>query len=275
MPFEPINSDHAIQQAQFGLVLSKPLSVASIDKLRVEGASWRGDLPAIEIPQIIEMRGDTATGVPRAVVIRGAEFSVKRPDGTAVTTMTILNNEVVVQTSLYTRWDPVWDKVQSYLLGGLDRIAALEKGRDLAIRNVSLVFVDAFRSSEESPDFTQVLVESPEVASGVLQRGPLWHCHTGWFESNANGRVLNQINVDAKKLTLTDPVSGTVSEPHDLSITHRQVTEFQPETALGEVVSKQQRSDIIGAFSAMHVANKLRVASLLTRPMREKIRIDQ
>jgi hypothetical protein len=274
MPFQPINSDHAIQLVQFGVVLNKAVTIAAVDKLCAEAASWRADLPAIEIPQILDVRVDPATGVPKPVVTKGAEFSVKRPDGTPVTSLTIINNEVVVLTTRYTRWQPIWEKVQSYLLDALRRIATLEKSRGITIQSATLVFVDAFRSTDPSPNFEEVLAKSIDIPHSLFDHGPHWHCHTGWFAPIDKGRILNQVNIDSKSAKVMDTVSGESTEPLELSITHRQVREFTPELSLGEVVSEEHCSNIIDAFEVMHVANKQRVSGLLTASMRDRIRIE-
>ena len=275
MPFQPINPAHAIQQVAFGLVFGRALPAVTVDKVRVEAAPWRADLPAVDITQLVELRADATTGAMRPLVARGVEFSFKRPDGTAVTSMTIGGNEINIQTSAYTRWVPTWEKVQSYLLDVLRRIVDNEKPRGISVRSISLVFIDAFRSSESSPDFSEVLVRSPAVPSAIFDRGPLWHCHTGWFVSAPKGRVLNQVNIDTRAVTVTDPTFGQKNKSPEIIITHRQAMEFQPELALGDIVSDEHRSDIIGEFEAMHEANKREIVGLLTQSMREKIRIDQ
>jgi uncharacterized protein (TIGR04255 family) len=266
MPFQPLNEKHAIQQVTFGLLFGKALPSATIDKLRTEGGSWCTDLPAVEATQLVEVRAEAGTGAMRPFMIRGAEFSYKRPDGSAAWSLAISGNEIIIQTSQYTRWEPTWEKVQSYLLEVLRRVVELEKPRPVTVRNVSLVYIDAFRSSDAVPNFSEVLVESPIIPRAVFDRGPLWHCHTGWFvPAEPKGRILNQVNIDTK----------TVSERPEITINHRQVMEFRPDLALGEVVSEEHSSDISTAFEAMHDANKREIAALLTPHMREAIRIDQ
>jgi uncharacterized protein (TIGR04255 family) len=275
MPFQPINDDHAIQQVTFGLVLGRPLASPTVDTVRAAAAPWRADLPAVEITQVVEVRPDPSTGGMRPVMLRGAEFSFKRPDGTAVSAMTIAGNEIVVRTSRYTRWHSTWATVRSYILDVLNRIVEIEKGRGLSIQSVSLIMVDAFRSSETVPNFADVLIKSAAVPHSIFDRGPLWHSHTGWFVPAPKGRILNQLNIDTKSVTVTDPTSGTKTESPEISITHRQVLEFRPELALGDVVSEEHNTNISEAFEAMHEANKREITGVLTPAMRERIRIDQ
>jgi hypothetical protein len=125
------------------------------------------------------------------------------------------------------------------------------------------------------PDFSQVLVKSRAIPEAAFERGPLWHCHTGWFVPNPKGRVLNQVNIDTRSVTVIDPASGEKTEAPEITINHRQVTEFRPELALGGIVSEEHSSNIQTAFETMHDANKREVSGLLTPEMRQRIRIDQ
>lgn len=274
MPFQPINDDHAIQQVTFGIALGKPVVAATVDTLRAEPASWRADMPAVEITQMIDLRMDAA-GNPRPVMVRGAEFSFKRPDGSPQTSLAILGNEIQIQISKYTRWDPTWEKVWSYITALLGRLAALEKERAQVVQTVSLVILDAFRSSDAQPKFDEVLARSSAIAHSVFERGAAWHNHTGWFVAHEKGRILNQMNIDTKSVSVVDPITGQKTEPSELTITHRQVTMFDPHLKLEDVETDQLNADINGAFEAMHLANKREVSSLLTSAMRERIRIDQ
>ena len=189
MPFAPFNDEHSVQSAAFTVVLNRRLPPKVIEALRSSPGRWRADLPAVSIPQLMEV------GAARPIIISGAEFAFKRPDGTDVSKSSFLGNDIQYETTRYTRWQPVWEKVDAYLSDALPRVLESEgdADRSFKVRSVVLQFADVFRAQDDTPDFRQVLADSDEIPRSSFARGELWHSHTGWFVPRPRGRILSRI----------------------------------------------------------------------------------
>lgn len=273
MPFRPVNDDHAIQSAAFAFGLAKPVQRSTIDHLRLSSGSWRTELPAVETPQLIDVQLNPATGAPRALVNHAVEFSYKRPDGSFVWALRVLGSEIAIETTRYTRWDPTWAKAKSILEGVVSRVAELEKDRGQSVRTASLIFVDVFLASEESPNFSELFESCDELPSGILSRGPLWHCHTGWFVQDELGRVLHNFNVDTKQGSRPNS-AGEQERVIEVQITHSQALQFSPPTELKVDQLSTFNDNVHAVMSRMHDANKAMIKSLVKPAVRQKIGID-
>jgi len=270
MPFQPFNDNHAIQNAAFAFSLNRKLQPPTIVKLRNEPAPWRKDLPALEIPQEIEMVSGPA-GTPRAALTQGAEFSFKRPDGSAETALTILGAEVAVLTTNYTRWDETWAKAKSYLSEVMRRIAQLET--DIELKGATLSIIDVFENDDEDPDVSTLLVKDPHIAHSIFDSGRLWHSHTGWFAARPSGRILNQFNIDARDKNKLDMASGVSKPTLEVVFTHLQQLQLSPQPKITAVAIEDIIDHINEEVSHMHLQNKELIRAVLVSSMQDRIGI--
>ena len=62
-----------------------------------------------------------------------------------------------------------------------------------------------------------------------FQAGPLWHCHSGWFEEHGDNRILNQFNVGSQVVDQIPTVTIDHSAIYQLTMP-RQTADalFQP-----------------------------------------------
>jgi hypothetical protein len=272
MSFLPINEDHAIQSAFFSLTFNRQIPNALIEKIRNSPARWRADLPALGIPSLAEIVANAQTGLPRAVLLTGAEFSVKRPDGSDISKLTVLGTDVAFETVRYTRWAPTWEKVETYWTELLPLLLDSEKDNPLKLRSAVLQFTDCFRSNSESPDYNEVFKKSDELPLAVFSRGLLWHSHTGWFVEQKFGRVLNQLNIGTNQNSIPDMVTGEVKKFLDVTTTHKQT--LQLNDSLDSASFDDIKSTLRNEMTAMHQSNKAEISKLLTDAMKKRIKLD-
>jgi hypothetical protein len=270
MPFFPVNDDHAIQGASFVLTLSSPLSQATLEMIS-GNAPWKNDLPAVDRAQAFDVQVNDF-GMPRAVATSGFEFSYKRPDGQPSWVLRFMGNQIAVETTLYTRWNPTWGAARGYLFAALQSVVASDVGRENAIISLALVMVDLFRSEEPNSPSSEVLLNSAELPAAVFTKEPLWHSHNGWFAYTENGRTLHHLNIDSRHETGAN-VSDQPVKNKAIQISHTQTLTFSSPNALTEGKLSTLHALIEAEMTSMHLANKTIVSSILTEKMRSRIGI--
>lgn len=247
MDFRPINSDHAVLSASCSVVFDQPVATAQLNALRGR-SDLLVELPAVQLPEGIELQIGPGQLVPRPHRRTGVQMSHLRPDGTAAWALRLMGGQLGVDCNRYTRWDRVWTTAKKYLLAGLEAAAGRKVG------TVGLVVVDAFVANREDYELTSLLQPGPSLAARVFSAGPTWHNHLGWFDEQptflADSHWLNQLNVDAARL-----------EPNELriQITHNQEFRFDHPRDL------PSSDDLDLWFSNFHLNNK-RVLSDLLEP---------
>lgn len=273
MPFDPVNDDHAIQMAGFALGLTKPLPWSMINSVLASPLDWRRELPALELTQTMELHLNPQTGQPVNRVMRGVQFSHKRPDGSSSWQLDVLGSEIRIMTTLYTRWNATWEKAGDILMGIAGQLGQLEKERDIRINSIGLLVVDVFSTEDESPDYSDLLIEdSRDIPSRVLNAGKFWHSHTGWFNEQANGRVLNQLNIDARNGGGENSIPGIPDDRTRVVVQHNQV--FRPGEPIPLAADKDLEDALLTEMPSMHSQNKLTLRSILIPEMQSRIKVD-
>ena len=273
MPFQPLNDDHAIQAVGFALGLTKPLPWSMINSVLASPLDWRRELPALELTQTMELQLNPQTGQPVNRIMRGAQFSHKRPDGSSSWQLDVLGSEIRIMSTLYTRWDPTWEKAGDILMGVAGQLGQLAKEGDFRVNSIGLLVVDVFSTEDEPPDYTELLIaNSRDIASRVLNVGKFWHSHTGWFNEQANGRVLNQLNIDARTGGGENSIPGIPDDRTRVVVQHNQV--FRPAEPIELGADKDLEDALFAEMPSMHSQNKLMLRSILTPEMQKRIKVD-
>jgi uncharacterized protein (TIGR04255 family) len=265
MEFQPINDDHAIQSASVVVSLDKNLPPSFVDTLVKLPAAWRADLPAMEFSQLLDVGINPQTGAPASRMVRGVEFSHKRPDGSASWLLSALAKDLRIETALYTRWDAIWAKARTILANVVSQLAAHERANEINVASLGHTVVDVFYTTNSNPDFRELFCANDMIPPGLYSRGALWHCHTGWFENRNGGRILNQLNIG---ITQGPDPSVQGSERLIVTIQHNQVyqlTEHLPLSGLDNAMSE---------VPIMHEANKNLLRTILANGIQERIKIN-
>jgi len=272
MPFQPLNDDHAIFAAAFGITLDKPLSAAAVNSLVKSPLDWRKELPAIELSQSVDFQINPQTGQPVNRLTRGVDFSHKRPDGSASWQLEVMGPEIRVSTTLYTRWDPTWAKAGDILIGVTGQLVQEEKERGIGVQSVALLVTDVFSTDDDQPDYSELFVtDGNEIPARILRRGRLWHSHTGWFADRPGGRVLNQVNVDARTGTDGNSIRGLRDDQTRVVVQHNQI--FRPSGPL-PFDEKEIEDCLLREVPLMHIANKSILKEILTPAMQDRIKVN-
>jgi hypothetical protein len=272
MPFQPINEDHAIHNAAFGITLSRAIAWSSVSSLVKSPLDWRRDLPAIELSQFVDVQLNPQTGQPVNRLVRGVEFSHKRPDGSASWQLDVLGTEIKVATSLYTRWEPTWAKAGNILLEVAGQLANVDGEQGQTVTAIAMTVTDIFWTEDIEPDYSELFNPATDhISHAVLRSGRLWHSHSGWFVGRPEGRVLNQLNVDARTGTDDSSIPGLPDDRTRVVIQHNQV--YRPTIPIPFPANAVQDVTLF-EVPLMHAQNKSMLREILSPSMQERIKVN-
>lgn len=271
MSFRPANERHAIQLAAFAIGLSKPIAWTSIENLIKGPADWRSSLPALDLTHIVDVQVNPQTGAPVNKIFRGAEFSHKRPDGSAEWQLSVVGQEIRIETTAYTRWNDVWAKSGDILLNAVGLLGLSEQANDVA--SLTMVLSDLFLTPDSEPDFGELFSTKCDLLPpSIFRRGPVWHAYTGWFEERPEGSVLNQLNIDVRK-----GVEGLRSaRPEDhiaVGVQHNQIYRPKGPLKIQPEASNDLEKLVLEEVPLMHDANKGLIEKLLVPEMQKLINL--
>ena len=163
-----------------------------------------------------------------------------------------------------------WNKVQD---DGLKYITAVLAFLSLAgnpVMAIGLQFKDRYTFTGNSRDAQAALLfvkDNEYLSSRCFNAGPLWHCHTGWFDRlGADDRVLNQLNIG----------SGMVDQASTVTIDHRATFHLStPRQSLEALLHPSGGSrGLREVLDALHDKNKSILRNLLQPEMLAKIGMD-
>ena len=196
--FEPIHDAHAIEQVQIAINFAVPLDESSFSQVRQSMDSFKPKLPggselqsfAIAFGQVPAILG----GAPSQVLTKGFVMQRMAPNGAIEAEVRIEPTSILFRTTVYSRWNIIWDEFAQYLKPIIGTFAASP------VMQVSLTFVDKFVwIGVPSLCRADLLLraESQYLAPHIYEAKDLWHSHTGAFVAvdEHTKRLLN-INAD-------------------------------------------------------------------------------
>lgn len=266
MAFRPRHQDHAIVDVVFAINLARevpPPVMKTIGELKAE---WTNELPISEEIQGHEVFvGPPPSGVStHRTMVAGHSFKAVKRDGSTEWMVRFLGRLVTVNCGSYTRWNNVWPIARSFLQRACQKVVV---GNN-SISSIGLQYIDEFvwEGDPKSYSISGLIREGSEFPSALRDKGPLWHLHQGWFESNVEklrikGRRLEKLHIDAveRKGQYVTRVDTTLR--HDLSDKITDVTRN-----FDEILDP--------VFDAMHERNKQLIRSFLTDEMQRRIKLD-
>ena len=223
-------------------MLSAPQSLAALP--------WFARLPAASVIQPMLFKSPLG---PVQQSQPGVHFAYLMPNGDPVWSMKIVADEIRVECSQYTRWAKIWSYARELITQAHDKLR--EADSTPLVDRVTLQVVDSFVGAGSGYDARELLRENGRLGSVPFASGDLWHVFCGWFAQRDWGRILNNLNVQAKGQHPASP--GQIDrEPYTVSITHMQ-------KALLATPLSSDLHKIDSVMEFLHLENKAALASVL------------
>lgn len=198
--FEPIHDRHAIARVVFGLHLDSDLSRDEYDRVVKAHDRWQEILPRIEEGPVVSVAFGSPRQVPATPPLPPLSFQRMAPAGQIEGELRVHQDLIAIHWTAYTTWDAMWNTAR-YLFGSV--VGCMQEGRGL--RAVELQYLDVFVMTEKpsSEDFRSLLdIDSRNLPTGIMDRGPFWHLHQGWFLTPSDlpagaERLLQRMHLDS------------------------------------------------------------------------------
>ncbi len=211
----PYSGTHSIQEAVIAIHFRGRVSPEEVRYARdTAKAELDSVLPRLnEHHQVQEIKIEQGqlsqlSGEPRLV---GFELSKVQADAKPARVLRLFENMITVNFLQYKDWGTTL----TASLGYTKLLLQAVKLPANPVQAFSLRYIDRYTydGSLNEPNAGLLLRKGNDyIAPSCFGAGPLWHCHSGWFEAlNSVDKILNQLNVGS---TIVDQVS-TVTIDHN------------------------------------------------------------
>ena len=196
----PYSGTHSIQEAVVALHFRGPFNSEAVGRahnnaqVELRKAFPRsGGIHELRVNQTAEGVVVQESGPPR---LAGFEFSRVKADAKPSRVLRLVENTLTVNFLEYKNWKSALKDSLSYIRTVLAPLALVEN----PIMAFSLRYIDRYTFdglANESRAEMLLRRGCTYIAERCFEGGPLWHCHSGWFDPPDNGgdRILNQLNV--------------------------------------------------------------------------------
>lgn len=197
--FEPLHAAHAIDQVQIAINLAQPLDDAKFKAVREAMQAFVPDLPGLAEIQRVSFGFGQAAGFANVgnvpAVPNGFVMHRVAPNGAVESEVTITPQSITFRTTVYTRWDKVWEQFGKYLKAIIGIYAA-----NAPLLQVVLTYIDKFVWNGLSADCQPKLLlrmGSPYICPHAFEISDMWHVHNGAFiVADSQTKRLMNINID-------------------------------------------------------------------------------
>lgn len=249
--FKPVSDGHAIQSVEFTLSLNRSITQDDVRAALLRHHPVADQLPALASPAT----GDT-----------GIEFSYKRPNGTATWSASLIGELIQIECTLYTRWERVWELARTLIALFVDAAQSVEENTKFG--RPSLSVTDKFIPTNADYDLRSLLNPSNLIPCSLFDKGPAWHCNSGWFESpEERWKVLNQLNLTGKGELFFCPEAREPANRFVVVLEHVQQVRGDWEDSL----SSEAPDWLELQMNMMHAHNKAVLQSLLVPDVQHEI----
>ena len=198
MAFAPLGERHAIAEVVFAIQVSPAIDHADRANLKSGHAKWQAHLPALLDSPTVAFHVSSPGAQPPPPPLAPLDFVRYKSDGKIDWRLHIEDQSIAVNCLAYTRWQHVWTHARALFA----RVSEVLPETTL-IASVSLQYINLFSWTGPTEDYdSRALLDesSSSVPESVLDRGPLWHLHQGWFRPHPDppgGRILDRMHIDA------------------------------------------------------------------------------
>jgi uncharacterized protein (TIGR04255 family) len=273
LSYSPINSAHAIVEVVMFVQFVPDFGESTIRKLVGVEHDLKDELPKVNPIQkfAFSMFPEHGSQIVQQQPI-GIEMQSIGRDGSLEWMLRTTENTIAVHCLDYSRWDKVWQQAKGYL----DKTFRHLEGSESFIASVGLKYIDRFLYDEEPEQASLSTLFRPDtnlVFKRAFLSGPLWHCHSGWFEDlNVRGgmKYLNQLNIDA---TLTN-IYG--NRRLVITVDHNAVAQVPQDKSSLSIVMKKNGSEgllLDEIMGELHQRNKTMMSELLSKQMAKRINL--
>ena len=198
--YQPCTDADSVHEAAVILVFQSRFNAEAVELARGRvHNSW-----SVDFPESQEIRGgeinidlsDPHTPVANSDVARSIGFQFSKPgvDDRPSRVLRLSDNTLMASFPKYPGWDVTLSASMGYIKSVLSSFPLSEN----PIVGFCLKYVDryVFDGSRDQARAEKLFVlDNSYLSSHCFESGPLWHCHTGWFEPYGENRILNQLNV--------------------------------------------------------------------------------
>ena len=181
MAFVLFSERHAIAEITFALQITPQITHHDRAMLLQAHSKWRKFLPDVVNVQSVGFSIGTPLGQPPPPPPPPPiQFVRGQTGGSLEWRLHAAEGNVVINCLAYTRWHDVWKRART-LFTNVSKILPNET----AISSASLQYTNVFpwdKTTDEGYNVRKLLNEnSPRVPAAILECGPYWHLHQGWF----------------------------------------------------------------------------------------------
>ncbi|MFN3547181.1 MAG: TIGR04255 family protein [Mesorhizobium sp.] len=266
MGFEPKSKTHAIVEVVFGLRFAKPFEAQLLEKVVASHDEWRDQFPRVTrgVGFQFHLGQEPVLGLPLPPA--SVAFERLRPDGTADWKLRLEGDRVLLNCLDYSRWSEIWPAASRYLF----KVAWLATNGDNPVVAALLQYVDVFEwtGDRNSYDAAELLKKGAAIPATILNKGPFWHLHQGWFRSEPRlpaSRLLERVHLDAVE-------DDRTKRPIVRLDTYLDVTLDAPMVLVG--MGQTENAALASLFSVLHDLDKELMLSVLSTKAAKRIKLN-
>ena len=229
----PYSGEHSIQEAVVAIHFPRAFDPQTVARAQ---DSVQADLEDV-FPLSNQIHQATEIKINQGILVQepettarlaGFEFSKVRANAKPAHILRLLGEVLTVRFLEYDGWEKTLGNSLRYIRIVLPSLT-LEENPIVAF---SLRYMDryTFDGPIDAPSADMLFrKENSYITPYCFQSGPLWHCHSGWFEAHEDNRILNQFNVGSQVVDQISTVTIDHSAIYQLMVP-RQTSDalFQP-----------------------------------------------
>ncbi len=264
----PTEQDHSLNEVVFALQFAQDLSEDQLQTLLAGGVDG---LPHKESRKsyAFEMRDEeiqTSKATPEVTEVR---LSHPLDDGTADWRLRVTRSFASLSCFCYSRWSEVWPRAREILQSAAEILVTPET----PLQVIGLQYVDQFIRETDAEDYRSADLfqeNSPFLTQQVIQTGPLWHLHQGWFqdpsastpqEPSNPSRILHRLNINASQL----------DSYHHTSISHQMALEFEAGVPTTNALVEGDPALLDRVMDELRAANRTALEGLLSASVQTRM----
>ena len=268
----PYSGTNSIQEAVVALHFRDRITSEAVERARNTAQT---DLKAA-FPHFSEIRQAPAikisqTGVsaqPGPSLLAGFECSKVKADAKPARVLRFLDNLLAVNFLEYRDWQTTLKDSLEYIRIVLSSLSSVPLATN-PVQAFSLRYIDryTFDGPPQEPNASMLFLDgNAYMTPRCFSSGPVWHCHSGWFEvREAGDRILNQLNVSS---AMVEEGVSTSTVDHN-AVWQLGVPRQTTESIFGP--SSDENTYFEDAFNLLHERNSEILKNMLLPDMLKKI----